>query len=335
MPFHPLSVVRFAPIDALNPLLDDALLVVDPQAWFAARTRLAANPRSLVRAESLDEAVLQSIEHAPDAWVGIKRVIGLGGGTAIDTAKYLAWRKSLPLILIPSALTVDAPFTDSAAVRRAGRIHYTGRVFPDAIYVDAALVQTAPAPLNRGGVGDLLSIHTALHDWKLAHERTGEPYDAAIAEQSAALLERLRQHAPDIYAVNETGVRVLTELFCEEVYLCYQAGSSRPEEGSEHHILYTLEHQTGRAYLHGAAVTLCALIAAYLQRNRPDDLRALADACGVEYRALLNEVGAEALLHALVAAREYALEEQLPYTFLMETPLTPQAARGALEWVQS
>ncbi|GIV09774.1 MAG: NAD(P)-dependent glycerol-1-phosphate dehydrogenase [Fimbriimonadales bacterium] len=334
MPFHPFSVTRFASVSELNPLLDDALMVVDPQAWFAARQKLDANPRSLVRAESLDEIVLQTIEHATEAWAEVGRVVGLGGGTAIDTAKYLAWRKELPLILVPSALTVDAPFTDSAAVRRGGRIHYTGRIYPEAIYVDAELIRTAPPHLNRGGVGDLLSIHTALYDWQLSHERTGEPYDPLIAQQSAAILERLRQHAPDVYAVNEIGVRLMTELFCEEVYLCYQADSSRPEEGSEHHLLYTLEHQTGRTYLHGAAVTLCALLVAYLQGNRPDALRALADACGVEYRALLHEAGEPAILKALLTAREYALEERLPYTFLMETPIDFERAQAALEWLK-
>ncbi len=332
---NPIRWVRFESIAALNPLLDDALLVVDPQAWFAARSWLTANPRSLIRAESLDEGVLDTMTTADDAWRGVRRVIGLGGGTAIDTAKYLAWRKGLPLILAPSALTVDAPFTDSAAVRRAGRIHYLGRVFPEAIYIDVALIQTAPAHLNRGGVGDLLSIHTALYDWKRAHERIGEPYDDPIARQSASILQRLGDQAADIYAVNKAGVRLLTELFCEEVELCSRAGSSRPEEGSEHHLLYTLEYQTGRTYLHGAAVTLCALLAAYLQGNAPDALRALADACGVEYRAVLHEAGEEALIAALVSARDYALEEQLPYTFLMEKPITPEKAHEALQWVRS
>jgi glycerol dehydrogenase-like iron-containing ADH family enzyme len=136
------------------------------------------------------------------------------------------------------------------------------------VIVDAALIRTAPAHLNRGGVGDILSIHTALYDWRLAHARTGEPYDAAIAQQSASLLERLRDQSREIYAVSDAGVHLLTELFCEEVYLCLQAGSSRPEEGSEHHLLYTLEYLTGRTYLHGAAVTLCALVMAHLQGKR-------------------------------------------------------------------
>ncbi|MCX7992939.1 MAG: iron-containing alcohol dehydrogenase [Fimbriimonadales bacterium] len=335
MPVNPLEWVRFESIASLNPLLDEALMVVDPQAWFVARSRLTANPRSLIRADSLDETALYTMETASDAWQGIKRVIGLGGGTAIDTAKYLAWRKELPLILVPSALTVDAPFTDSVAVRRAGRIHYIGHVYPEAIYVDGELIQTAPAHLNRGGVGDILSIHTALYDWKLAYERKGEAYDAEIARRSASLVERLTLNIRDVYAVNEAGIRLLTELFCEEVHLCYLAGSSRPEEGSEHHILYTLEYQTGRTYLHGAAVTLCALMAAYLQENDANALWAIAEACGVEYRAILDEVGDDALVNALVHARDYALEEQLPYTFLMETPITPQRAREAIQWLKA
>lgn len=335
MPLNPLTRVRYASVAELNPMLDDALLVVDPQAWFAARSWLSANPRSLLRAESLDETVLQTMVHTPDAFSGVGRVIGLGGGTAIDTAKYLAWRKALPLVLVPSALTVDAPFTDAAAVRRAGRIHYIGRILPEAIYIDVALIQSAPAHLNRGGVGDLLSIHTALYDWRFAHERTGEPYDATLAAQGTSILQRLRECAPDIHAVSEAGIRLLTELFCTEVYLCYLAGSSRPEEGSEHHILYTLEYQTGRTYLHGAAVTLCALLAAFLQGNAPDSLRALADTCGVEYRAVLDEAGDTAVLRALQCAREYALQESLPYTFLMEQPITEAQAHAAIQWLRT
>jgi uncharacterized MAPEG superfamily protein len=152
MPTHPLHAVRFESVACLNPLLEASLLVVDPQAWFAARPWLTANPRSLARAESLDARALDALLNTREAFEGVVRIVGLGGGTAIDTAKYLAWRTGLPLILVPSALTVDAPFTDSAAVRRDGRIHYTGSVAPEAVIVDAALIRTAPrAPQSRRG----------------------------------------------------------------------------------------------------------------------------------------------------------------------------------------
>ena len=70
-------------------------------------------------------------------------------------------------------------------------------------------------------------------------------------------------------------------------------------------------------------MTLCALVMAHLQGNAPDELRALADACGVEYRAILA---------AVRRAPDYAREEGLPYTALTETPITPARAREAVAW---
>jgi hypothetical protein len=130
---HPLHLVRFESVACLNPLLDASLLVVDPQAWFAARRWLTANPRSLARAESLDARVLDALLNTPEAFEGVSRIIGLGGGTAIDTAKYLAWRTGLPLTLVPSALTVDAPFTrlGGGAPRRTHPLYRVGRARSD------------------------------------------------------------------------------------------------------------------------------------------------------------------------------------------------------------
>jgi len=38
---------------------------------------------------------------------------------------------------------------------------------------------------------------------------------------------------------------------------------------------------------------------------------------------------------AVLHAPDYAREEGLPYTALMETPITPARAREAVAWVQS
>jgi hypothetical protein len=55
----------------------------------------------------------------------------------------------------------------------------------------------------------------------------------------------------------------------------------------------------------------------------------------VEYRAILAEAGADALMEALLHAPDYARDESLPYTVLMETPLTPARAREAVAWVDA
>jgi hypothetical protein len=59
----------------------------------------------------------------------------------------------------------------------------------------------------------------------------------------------------------------------------------------------------------------------------------LADACGVAYRAILAEVGEDALVAAVLRAPDYARDEGLPYTILMETPITRERAQAAVGWV--
>ena len=55
---------------------------------------------------------------------GVSRVVGLGGGSACDFAKLASQDLSAILTLIPSILSVDAPFTRAAGVRvsDAGRV---------------------------------------------------------------------------------------------------------------------------------------------------------------------------------------------------------------------
>jgi hypothetical protein len=55
----------------------------------------------------------------------------------------------------------------------------------------------------------------------------------------------------------------------------------------------------------------------------------------VAYRAILAEAGADALVEAVLRAPDYARDEGLPYTVVMETPITRERARAAVAWVQS
>ena len=44
-------------------------------------------------------------------------VVGIGGGSCCDTAKYIAWKRGCRLILVPTIISVDAPLTNMIAVR--------------------------------------------------------------------------------------------------------------------------------------------------------------------------------------------------------------------------
>jgi hypothetical protein len=108
---------------------------------------------------------------------GVARVVGLGGGLALDAAKLVAWRLGVPLVQVPSSASNNACFTrTSGCLERGRRAPMRDGPVPEAVVVDHELIARAPARLNRAGIGDLLSSHSALADWELAH-RAGRAVD--------------------------------------------------------------------------------------------------------------------------------------------------------------
>ncbi len=52
----------------------------------------------------------------------IRAIIGLGGGQALDVAKYFAWRRNLPLFQAPTALSFNAVYSHRSGVRENGKV---------------------------------------------------------------------------------------------------------------------------------------------------------------------------------------------------------------------
>ncbi len=73
---------------------------------------------------------------------------------------------------------------------------------PQFVVLDVDLVRSAPKRLNRSGIGDILSCHTGLWDWRYAVERgRGVPWDDAAAALGRQLLVELEEHVDEINAV--------------------------------------------------------------------------------------------------------------------------------------
>jgi glycerol-1-phosphate dehydrogenase [NAD(P)+] len=178
-------------LDRLGPYV----LVVHPEPWDAVRPLLARPPRQVIAAGDLSLAHLEALVAALPA--DATAVVGLGGGSAMDTAKWLHWRSGLPLYQLPSLPSVDACFTRMTALRDAGGVRYEGDSVPELVAVDFDLMRVAPPVLVRGGIGDVLSCHTARFDWQLAaalgHD---DPWDAEAGAMSLAYLDELEELAP-------------------------------------------------------------------------------------------------------------------------------------------
>lgn len=314
-----MTLVRDAP--------PSTLFVVAPEPWaLLAPHRPDA---TVIESPGVALATLERlVEEAPAADL----VVGIGGGTALDTAKYLAWQRRSALVLVPSILSVDAAFTDLAGVREQGTVRYVGPVRAQRIVVDPDLIAQGPRHLNRAGVGDLLSCHTALHDWRLA-EDAGHPvgptvpWDDALAGLGRDVLAQVRAHAGDIGAVNATGVEVLATNFQRVGEACARAGHARFEEGSEHFFAYALEARTGRTYIHGELVAFATLALAFLQANEPGAVASVIEASRVRAHPDHLGITEDLFLEVLVDLDAYARAHELWYSIVDARPVTVHAAR--------
>jgi glycerol dehydrogenase-like iron-containing ADH family enzyme len=102
------------------------VVITRPTPWRMVEARFGTEPLAVRFVTDLERATLQRlISEVPAA-----PVIGIGGGTAVEAAKWLAWQRSSPLWLVPSLPSVDASFMRTVAVREAGGVRYEGDARP-------------------------------------------------------------------------------------------------------------------------------------------------------------------------------------------------------------
>jgi glycerol dehydrogenase-like iron-containing ADH family enzyme len=253
-------------------------------------------------------------------------VVGIGGGVAIDASKYLAWKRSCPAVYVPTILSVNAYATPGAAVREGGLVKYLGKVTPDKIVIDYEAIQSAPKRLNTAGTGDIYSCRTALFDWKLSHEKTGESYDEEVAAGSQRVLDMLVSNASQIRNVTIQGIRTLVDLHLETNRLQVAAGKSRPEEGSEHIYFYSLEELTGRGFLHGEVVGTGIYVASHFQSREEADVARVMDSMGLMFRPRDYGISKQEFVSAVLNMKRHSQRARLFYSIVDVVDITPQDA---------
>jgi glycerol-1-phosphate dehydrogenase [NAD(P)+] len=315
---EPFATIEAPAVEVLCDLGRPLVVCANEPPWSSLRDRLRdvellavvdAWDMDVGRLHGLVEGVRRDVD---DDRLGDATVVGIGGGTALDTAKFTAAELGRPLVQVPTITSVDAGFTDAIGVRADGRVRYIGRVVPDLVVLDLPLIRSAPAPLNRAGVGDVLSCHTGLFDWRLAVDAgAGHPWRGDLAALGAALLAELDDAADEVGAVSDDGVRFLASAYRRIGAACAEAGHSRFEEGSEHFWAYAYEHDTGAHPVHGEIISLAVCALAHVQGNDPG--RAARVVGRAQVRAHPTDLGVarDVFERCLLGLRDYARAEDL------------------------
>ncbi len=87
-------------------------------------------------------------------------VVGMGGGKAIDAAKICADRAGLPVIIVPTIASNDAPCSGCAVIYSDKGVFesvWYQKMNPQVVLVDTTVIAAAPVRLLVAGMGDALS----------------------------------------------------------------------------------------------------------------------------------------------------------------------------------
>lgn len=279
-------------LQRIHALTDErnALIVSSPLAWQA----VAADLQGLRNIHLLwsSEATISVWEHYISTLPhrNFTVVYAVGGGLAVDTAKYIACHLDIPLICIPTALSVDAFLTPASGIRRDGCVYYIATKVPDLLYLDLDVIARAPAPLRAAGITDVLSIATGAWDWQFAHHEgknpSSMPFMLWAYEMAQYILRTSLACAVAAGRGDHGGLKELFDMLALEVQLCHQLGHARPEEGSEHYFAYAIETLVGHGMAHGELVGPGIMLMAARQGLSVAPLHAALVACNIPLQHL-------------------------------------------------
>jgi glycerol-1-phosphate dehydrogenase [NAD(P)+] len=265
----------------------------------------------------------------PDA---VEVVYAVGGGLVSDVAKYLGWKRNLPTVVIPTALSQDGFFTSLVAGRVGGTVSYTTTGPVPRILIDWDIIRNAPPSVRGAGITELLTIVTGLLDWRYAagkNRTTPETrYKRWAANVMAGIAQQAFKIAEGVGRGHVESLRELLDLICLEVQLTNQLGHNRPQEGSEQFFAYAIEPKVtrGRPYPYAELVGPGILVASVLHGQDVSAIRGTMESAGIR----LDRLPADSIRDTIKILPEYVRKHRLPYSVLNDTDMTSERAEDIL-----
>ena len=213
-----------------------------------------------------DESSLVQVLQALDGQEHL--LLAVGSGTITDIVRYVAFQTRLPFISIPTAASVDAYTSFTAAINLKLVKHSILTIPPRAVYAHLPTLSAAPSRLTASGFSDMIAKYTALADWKLAHLLVGDAYNDVVAAQARMAVLGCSRNGGTVRTGDPAGIAVLIDGLMISGRCMLTEKSSRPAAGAEHSLAHFWEiyHQRNRLpeSLHGEKTGVGSVLIARL-----------------------------------------------------------------------
>lgn len=226
-------------------------------------------------------------------------IVAVGGGMAIDYAKYAGFLARKPVIAVPTALSNDGFASPGASLRVGGKRVSCPAAIPFGVVLDTKVIATSPPRFTFSGVGDMLSKYSAVFDWKLAYWETGEQvndFAVLIALQSVDNFV----HHPNKSIGDLDFIKLMAGALVMSGIAMEVSGSSRPASGSEHLISHAYEKVATRPSMHGLQVGVASIATMWLQEHpRLEDVTSVLAETGFLHFVKEHPLEKDAFLEAI------------------------------------
>lgn len=255
--------------DVLNSINDRCLVVYSPTSIKSINYNVS-NIYNFVSTTKISKNTDNINKYISEFGKSINHVISIGGGTAIDIGKYISNQLNCMLTVVPAMLSTNAYATNKVALISNGQKNTLDSKLPDKIILDYDLIKKS-LKYNLYGIADILSIHTALNDWKLAEQDNIDKIDNKIYNMANDLLKGTIDFIHNNkYETFNSSIDQLYYTIGQAGYITNIYGTGRPESGSEHILAKAIEQKFD--VHHGISVTIAIIIMSIIQENIDNDI---------------------------------------------------------------
>ena len=248
-------------------------------------------------------------------------IIGIGGGRSVDIAKLIGFNLNKPFVSVPTSASHDGIASPFVSVK-GDKPHSLVATAPLGVFVDVDIIKKAPIRLLASGCGDLIAKITAVRDWQLGRDKTGEyygRYSADLASMSAKFL----MSSSARFSKKGLDVREIVEALISTGVAACIAGSSRPCSGAEHLFSHALDKLEPGVGLHGEKCGIGTIMIAKLQGQDWKKIIKTLKSVGAPTTAKEIGLKSKTIAKALTIAQSLRPER---YTILKEVDMTEKKA---------